>query len=84
MTWQMVVDKLRARKNTPHRKLPLQSEVGSLDFDDFMAVTRYKMRRNLYPVWLNTSTISYHTFVDGFHTESNKVRFLLNAVLGKK
>ena len=35
--YRTVVDKLRARYNTPHRKLSLQSEVDSLTFDDFMA-----------------------------------------------
>ena len=36
MPYRMVVDKLRARYNMPHRKLSLQSEVDYLNFDKFM------------------------------------------------
>ena len=36
MPYQMVVDRLRARYNTAHRKFSLQLEADSKDFDDFM------------------------------------------------
>ena len=36
MPYQVVVDKLCARRNTPKRKLSLQSEVNPLNFDEFM------------------------------------------------
>ena len=81
---QMVVDKLCARYSTQHRKLPLQSEVDSLNYDDFMARHQIQyekefLRRTVE--YLNNNTTQ---LVDGFHTESNKTRFLLNAVLGMK
>ena len=37
MPYLMGVDKLRARYNTPHKKLSPQSEVDSLNLDEFMA-----------------------------------------------
>ena len=37
MPYQMVIDKLRVRYNTLHKKLSLESELDSLSFDEFMA-----------------------------------------------
>ena len=37
MPYQMIIEKLRARYSTPHRKLSLQSEVDSLKFNELMA-----------------------------------------------
>ena len=80
----MVADKLRARYNTLHRKLPLQSEVDSLDFDDFMArhpIQDEKECLRRVDEYINNITSK---LVDGFHSESNKIKCLRNAVLGKK
>ena len=84
MTYQVVDDKLRARYNTPHRELSLQSEVDSLNFDDFMVhhlIQDEKECLHCMEEYLNNITSK---LVDGFHTESNKIRYLRNAVLGKK
>ena len=74
MSYQMVVDKLRARYNKPNRKLSLQSEIDSLNFDDFMVCHQTQdekecLRRMV--AYINNITPQ---LVDGFHTESNKIR----------
>ena len=80
----MVVDKLRARYNTIDRSSCFQSEADSLNFDEFMVhhqiqdEKRYLRRMVEY---LNNITPQ---LVDGFHTESNNVRYLRDALLGKK
>ena len=57
---QKIVDKLRARYNTPQRKLSLQLEVDSLSLRSLWSVIRYKMTKNVYVGWLNILTISHH------------------------
>ena len=42
MLYKMAVNKLRAGYNTPNRKLSLQSEVDSLNFDEF--TTRHQIQ----------------------------------------
>ena len=78
----MIVDKLHARYSTPHGRLYLQSKFDSLNLDDFMARHQIQMRKNVYAIWLNTSDKIRPQLVDGFHTESNKMRYFQNAVLG--
>ena len=64
--------------------MSLQSEIDSLMFYDFMARHRIQdekegLRRIVE--YLNNITPQ---LVEGFHTESNKLRYLRSAVLGKK
>ena len=84
MPHQMVVDRLRERYYTPHRKLSLQSEVYSLSVNDFMVRHQIQdekecLRRMV--VYLNEITPQ---LVNGFHTESNKIENLSNTVFGIK
>ena len=84
MPYQMVVDRLRARYSTPHRKLSVQSEVDSLNFDEFMTCHQIQNKKKCLRrivEYLNNITPQ---LVDVFHTESNKIRYLRNAALGKK
>ena len=70
--------------NTPHRKLSLQSEVDSLNFDDFMVrhlIQNEKEHLRQMVEYLNNIT---RQLVDGLHTESNKIRYRFNAFLDKK
>ena len=72
MPYQMAVDKLRARYNPPHVKLSFQSEVQSLNFDDF--IVRHQIQHEKECLrriveYLNNITPK---LVDGFHSESNK------------
>ena len=84
MPYQMVVDKLRARYNTPHREFYLQFEADSLSFDEFMTRNQIqdveKCLRGIAE-YLNNITPE---LVDGFRTESHKIRYLRDAVLDKK
>ena len=73
MPYQMVVDKLHARYNTPHRKLSFQSKVDSLNFDEFVA--RHQIQDEIECL---RPMVKYHNnttpqILDGFHTESNKI-----------
>ena len=84
MLYQRVVDRLCARYNLPHRKVSLQSEVDSLNFADFMVrhhMQDEKERLGRIVEYLNKITPQ---LVNDFHTESNKIRYLRNAVLNKK
>ena len=74
MPYQMIVDKLRARYNTPHRKLSLQSEVDSLDFDEFMTRHQIQYEKECLPRMVEYLNNITPQLVDGFHTESNKIR----------
>ena len=84
MPYQMVVHKLRARYNTPHRKLSIQSMVDSLNVDEFMARHQLQEQKECLRQMVEYLNNIIQQHVDGFHTESNKVRHLRNAVLGKK
>ena len=84
MPYQMVVDKLRARHDTPHRKLSLQSEIDSLNFDEFMARHQIQDEKELLRRMVEYLNNITPQLVDCFYTESNKMRYLRNAVLGKK
>ena len=84
ITYQTVVDKLRAKYNTTYRNSSLESEVDSLSFDESMARHQKQdekecLRRMVR--YLNNITPE---LVDRFYTESNKTRYLRDAVLGKK
>ena len=84
MPFQMVVDRLRARYNTPHRKLSLQSEVYSLNLDDFMVRHQIQDEKECLRRMVEYLDNNIPQLVDCFHTESNKIRYLRKAVLGKK
>ena len=73
ITYQIVVDKLRARYNTPHRKLSLQSEVDSINFEDFIAHHQVRDEKECIrrmDEYLKNITTQLE---DGFHIESNKI-----------
>ena len=79
----MVVDQLCAGYNTPHKKLPNQSEVDSLNFDEFMSRHQIQYEKEFLcrmVEYLNNITPQ---LLDGSHTESNKTKYLRNAVLAR-
>ena len=80
----MVVDKLRAGYNRSQRKLSLQSEVDYLNFDEFMARHQIKGEKECLHCMVEYLNNITSKLVDGFHTKSNKIRYLLNGVFGKK
>ena len=84
MPYEMFIDKLGARYNTPHRKLSLRSEVYSFNFDDFMARQQIQDEKEFLCCTADYLKNITPQLVDGFHTESNKIRYLRSAVLGKK
>ena len=80
----MVVDNLRARFNTPHRKLFLQSEVNSLNFDVLVVRNQIQDEKGCFlPMveYLKNITVQ---LLDGFYTKRNKMRYLRSDILGKK
>ena len=60
MPSQIAVDKLHAGYNTLYRKLSFESEADSLNFDEFMSRHQIQDGKNVYTVWLNTSTTSQY------------------------
>ena len=84
MSYQEVFDKLCTRYNTPHRKISLQSEVESLSLDDFMIHHQVHDKKEFLHHIVEYPNNITQQLVDGFHTESNQVRYLCNAVTGKK
>ena len=84
MHYQIFVDKLQARYNTHDRKLFLQSEIDSLKFDESISCSKIndKKKRLLWMVEYLSNTTPQ--LVNGFHTESNKIRYLCDGVFGKK
>ena len=84
MPYQIVVDKLRARYNTPYRYLSLQSEFHSLNFGEFMARIRIQDGKELLRRMVEYLNNITPQLVYSFHTESNKIRYLHNAVLSMK
>ena len=64
--------------------MSLQSEIDSLTFDDFMErhqIWDEKEALRRIVKYLNSITPQ---FAEGFHTESNRIIYLRNAVLDKK
>ena len=84
MPYQIVVDKLRSRYNKTHRQLSLQSEVDSLSFDEFMALQQIQDCKECLRQMVKYLNNITPQLVDSFHTELNKIRYLLNAVFRKK
>ena len=64
--------------------MALQSEIDSLTFDDFMA--RHQIQDEKEGLSRIVEYLKYVTpqLFEGFHNESNKVRYLRNEVPGKK
>ena len=84
MPFQMAAGELRAIYNTPHRNLSLQSEVDSVNYDEFMAGLQIQYEKEFLRRMVEFLINITPQLVDGFHIESNKKRFPRNEVLGKK
>ena len=80
----MVVDKLGERYNKQHGKMSLQSEADSLNLDGFMFRYQVQDEKEFLRCMVEYLYNIIPQLVDGFHAESNKMRYLRNAVLGKK
>ena len=84
MLYQMVVDKQRARYNTLHMNLSLQSEVESLNLDGLIPRHQIRDKEEFLHRRVEYLDIITPQHVNDFHIESNKIRYLRNAVICKK
>ena len=72
MPYRIVVDKLHARYNKPHRKLSLQSEVDSLNFDEFMVRHQIQDEKECLRCMIEYLNNILPELVDGSH--ANQIR----------
>ena len=84
MPYQIVVDILSARYNTPHRNLSLQSEVDSQNFDDRMFRHNIQDEKQYIHRKIERLNNIAPKLVDGFHTESNEIKDFSKAEPDKK
>ena len=84
MPSEMIVDNLCTKLDTPHKELFFLSEIDFQNFDYLMVCHQIQDKKRCQCCLAEYLNNIASLLLNGFHTESNKMKCLRNAALGKK